>query len=106
MKTLLTVTRNGDTIRISRVTAHGEEVIEPDAESKALGVLLWSRLAQGDPQGGVQLLPWDAIGGRLDRLTAAVERLTVQTEKHAHAMAQFQVAAQAATKPTPVQRGQ
>ncbi len=106
MKTLVTVTRVGDAIRISKVTAHGEEVIEADAEARALGVLLWSRIAAEEPREGHPLLPWDGITSRLDRLATAVERLTTRIDNHTHAMTVLETT-QKATKSTPViQKGQ
>lgn len=106
MKTMVTVTKVGDAIRLSRVTAHGEEIIlDPDIEMQSLAILLWKKLGEADPEGGNALLPWDGIRQRLDRLAQAVEGLNVSIEKHAHQMQEFQVKLTAATKPTPV-RGQ
>jgi len=104
MKTLVTVTRDGDKVRISKVTAHGEEVVkEVDVVAQALAMLLWAKLAaQEDFSGGDALLPWRSIQPRLDHLTAAVDKLTVQLEKHAHEMREFQVKASQQKKPTPV----
>ena len=107
MKTMITVTQVGDQIRISKVTAHGEEVVlDPDLTMKSLAILLWTKLAQGEPLDGQKLLPWHVIENKLDRLSAAVEKLAVATEKHDHSMREFQVKLQAATKPTPAPRGQ
>lgn len=108
MKTLVTVTRNGDAIRVSKVTAHGEEVLVADAEATALACLLWGKLAkQADDLGGGQvLLPWQPIMDRLEKLITVTEKLAQQIEKHTHAMTEFQVKAAAAVKPTPAPRGQ
>jgi hypothetical protein len=106
VKTLITVTRNGDAIRISRVTAHGEEVIEADAEARALAVLLWGRIMQHEmSQNGQPLLPWNNITTSLSRLNSAVERLTERLDANTHAMNVAQTQ-QVAPKPTPVRRGQ
>jgi hypothetical protein len=108
MKTLVTITRNGDAIRISKVTAHGEEVLVADAEAQALAMLLWGKLAAkaDDTGGGQALLPWNTITHRLDKLITAVEKLTASTEKHAHEMHEFQIKVSAVKKPTPVVVGQ
>lgn len=108
MKELITVTRTGDAIRVSRVTAHGEEVIEPDMEAKALAVLLWSYMTKGDPSEGTALLPWDKIQSSLANLTASVERMTAELKNTQHMLATHRVALEAAqAKTTPVRiRGQ
>ena len=107
MKTMVTVTQVGDAIRLSRVTAHGEEIIlDPDIEMKSLAILLWGKLGEANPQGGNPLLPWHAVEGKLDRLTQAIEKLAQIVEKHDHSMREFQVKINTATKPTPVNRGQ
>lgn len=107
MKTLITVTRVGDSIRISKVTDHGEEVIEADVEARALGVLLWGKLANEEVSHGTPLLPWKDMGNRLDKLTTAVERLTAQIDNHAHAVTVLRTEFEQ-KKSTPVkpQRGQ
>lgn len=103
MKTLLTVTRDGDKVRISKVTAHGEEVIkEVDVVAQSLAMLLWSKLATEDLGGGDALLPWHIIFSRLEMLSGAVEKMAVALEKHAHEMREFQVKVSQQKKPTPV----
>lgn len=106
MKEMVTVTRNGDAIRISKITAHGEQIIEPDVEAKALAMLLWLKLSKSEPEGGANLFPWGGIRDRFDTLTAAVEKLTKALDKHSHEMVNFQIVANAAIRPTPVKRGQ
>lgn len=107
MKTLITVTRNGDAIRISRVTAHGEEVIEADAEARALGVLLWGRLMKEDKaEHGEPLLPWDNIARSLHGLGSSIERLTARLDANTHALSVAQAQAAQSKKPTPAPRGQ
>lgn len=108
MKEMITVTRTGDAIRVSRVTAHGEEVIEPDMEAKALAVLLWSYMTKGDPSEGAALLPWADIKSSLAALTAAVGTLTAEMKNTQHMLSVHRVAMEAAQtkKSTPVQRGQ
>lgn len=106
MKTLITVTRVGDSIRISKVTPHGEEIIEADAEARALAVLLWGRLSQEEPTHGTPLLPWEHIGKTLVNLTSAVERLTARIESNTHALNVAATKPAPPTKPTPVARGQ
>ncbi len=106
MKTLVTVTRDGDKVRISKVTAHGEEVLHDiDVVAQSLAMLLWMKLSQQDDVGGGDaLLPWHSIRPRLDALTAATEKLTTALEKHAHEMRDFQQ--KVSPKPTPAPRGQ
>ncbi len=107
MKEMVTVTRVGDAIRISKVTAHGEEILEVDAETKALAILLWGRMTQEEPRHGTPLLPWKEMGGLLERLTAAVERLTAQIDNHAHAVTVLRTEFETQkTKSTPGKRGQ
>ncbi len=107
MKTLVTVTRDGDKVRVSKVTAHGEEVVHDiDVVAQSLAMLLWMKLAKSeDISGGDALLPWNTIHTRLDRLTESVEKLTTQLEKHAHQMKEFQTKV-SQPKPTPVRVGQ
>jgi len=106
VKTLITVTRTGDAIRVAKVTAHGEELLEPDAEARALAILLWAKLADHDPQGGSTLLPWGGLTSRMDQLTAAVMKLTVALDQHAKDLADLTKKVQAVAQPTPVPRGQ
>lgn len=106
MKTMVTVAQVGDAIRVSKVTAHGEEIIEPDMEVQSLAILLWGKLMHGDPGGGSPLLPWHNITARLDKMGQSMDNLTTAINKHAHEMRDFQVKANAAVKPTPVPRGQ
>lgn len=105
MKPLVTVTRVGDSIRISKVTAHGEEIIEADAEARALAILLWAKMTQEEPTHGNPLIKWDYMGELMSKLTGAVERLTARIDNHAHAMSVLETK-MAVTKPTPVPRGQ
>lgn len=106
MKTMVTVSQVGDAIRLSKVTAHGEEIVlDPDLEIRALAILLWKKLGQEELGGGNTLIPWQVVEGKLDRLTQAVEKLAQIVEKHDSSMRDFQVKLQAAAKPTPV-RGQ
>jgi hypothetical protein len=51
MTELITVHAEPGKVRISRVTPHGEEIIEPNAIVTALAVMLWERLAS-EPLGG------------------------------------------------------
>ena len=103
MKTMITVSQVGDAIRVSRVTAHGEEIVDPDLEVRLLANLLWARLAKGESMTGTQLAPWEQIQSSIDRLAAAVTKTAVVAEKLEHSIQQAKV--QAAAKPTPV-RGQ
>ena len=107
MKEMITVTRTGDAIRVSRVTPHGETVIEPDMEAKALAVLLWSYMTKGDPSEGTSLLPWSDIRTSLATLTAEVGKLSAELRNTQHMLSVHRAAAEAAQKTTPVRnRGQ
>lgn len=104
MKTMITITNVGESVRMSRVTAHGEEIIvDPDLEARCLAHLLWTKLANSADMTGTQLAPWDAILQSIHRLTAAVEKTGVIAEKLEHSIQQAKVVT--AAKPTPV-RGQ
>jgi hypothetical protein len=104
MKTLITVSQVGDAIRVSRVTGHGEELIDPDLEIRLLANLLWARLAKGESMTGTQLAPWDQIQRSIERLTDAVTKIAVIAEKLDHSIQQAKIIA--AAKPTPVRVGQ
>ncbi len=104
MKEMVTITRVGDAIRLSRVTAHGEELIlDPDLEARSLAVLLWAMLAKEDPLGGQTLVPWHRLEAGLNKLTAGLEKIGTQVEKLAHELNETK---KAAAKPTPVRVGQ
>lgn len=104
MKTMVTITQVGDTVRLSRVTAHGEELIDPDLEARCLANLLWAKLAKGEDMTGTQLAPWDQILHGISKLSDAVTKTAVVVEKLEHSIQQAKVVT--AAKPIPVQRGQ
>ena len=105
-KVMLTITRVGSGIRISKVTRHGETMVSPDEEERALAVLLWSKLCKGEvATAGTPLLPWDHINETLSRLSGAIETMTRRLDANTHALTVAQTQKQE-NKPAPVPRGQ
>ena len=105
MKTMVTITQVGDSVRLSRVTAHGEElIIDPDLEARCLANLLWAKLAKGEAMTGTQLAPWDQILQGIQKLSDAVVKVATVAEKLDHSIQQAKILT--AAKPTPVRVGQ
>ncbi len=105
MKTMVTISQVGDSVRLSRVTAHGEEIImDPDLEARSLANLLWAKLANSADMTGTQLAPWDQILRGVEKLAEAVAKAAIVVEKLEHSIQQAKAAT--AAKPTPVRVGQ
>lgn len=91
MKTLVTINKDGDNVRISKVTAHGEEVLIPDVESKMLAMMLWQRLKVSDHLEHEPLFP--SLNSLEKLVTSLVKELAlhrVALERHSHAMENWQ----------------
>ena len=79
---VITVHVTPEGVRISKVTPHGEEVIEPDAEARAVAVLLWAKIARQAPEGHAQVWPTlEAAVVECRNIHALLERRLIQLEK-------------------------
>ena len=72
-------------VRLSRVERHGESVVDADAETRALAVLLWARVARQEPTGHAMVWPTiEQAVTQIERLAERVDRLAVRAEQVLH----------------------
>lgn len=78
-------------VRVSKITPHGEELLEPDLEGKILCVLAWQKVAKNSPGFHTAVFPdlerlvkdLRVYCGRLEKLESRISELIESAEKAA-----------------------